>query len=117
MDYDKICDGIRELIIKEVKNSLKETELLLSYRPHCMDRVSTQFLTEDCEHDAEIDIVPRCIDLRKVVMDFLDERDGCFSCEDDSQVLKEWAKEFEMYAKKFRKQAEILDAQIEAKTK
>lgn len=117
MHFDDITNSIAKLISDEVVNFQKNTELILSCRPPCLDRSPPQYLDTEMEEMEGVkvpDIEFRCINLRKIVMAFLDERQGSV-CPTKEEVdwHKAWAKEFEMYAKKLRKQAEDLDARIE----
>lgn len=113
MDIDQINEGIRELVTKEIINCIQETELQLSCRPACLDRCRPETLTE-IESLDDYDWDFRAINLRKMVMEFIKERDGRIDFKDESDWLKAWAKEFEMYAKRCKKQATKLEMQAKA---
>lgn len=100
MDYDKICEGIRKLVLKEGEFAFHSTKVKLSFSPPCLDRLSTEL-------DVSIDF--DALNLSKIADEYLDDRDGSCGITEELECIRLWADEFELYAKRFRKHADQLE--------
>lgn len=99
---DDLLEAIDFLITKERDSIVKSIEIQLSCCPPFMDKITTD------DGDIEFDK----LNLRKIVKEFILERDGTIDIEDEIGWLNEWAKEFDSYSKKMKRKAAILSKQL-----
>lgn len=92
---EDIQEVIEDAMVKELEKGIDSVEVKLSCHPPYMDRLSSE--SDEIRFDD--------INLRKIVKDYISDRDGTIELKDEIQWLNEWAREFDYYSKKMIRKA------------